>query len=174
MNMPTNVCGVIAGALLATWMGGCQQAVPRTPGAVALASDSRERERADYLNVAEAVFRHQFRHNAASRQRRDFYFLSLEKRDPPAELLAKFAKNKPRVVPQSLAGRTPKSGVTHKELGGRGLEFYVSSVKWLDANTAEVYGGYYSGNMSASGNVYRVKRRHGRWVVTDNVMKWIS
>ena len=127
------------------------------------------------LDVAEAVFRYQFDHNASGAQRQvDYFFISLEERDPPQALLTRFANEKPLVLPASLATSFAGTGVRHKELGGRGLIFRISSIKWLDANTAEVDGGYYEAGLSASGNIYRVERRVGKWFVARDEMRWIS
>ena len=38
----------------------------------------------------------------------------------------------------------------------------------------EVAGGYYEGGLSASGNVYRLKRVDGGWKVIEDGMEWIS
>jgi hypothetical protein len=38
----------------------------------------------------------------------------------------------------------------------------------------DVEGGYYEGNLSSSGNFYRVERKAGVWVVTDDKVQWVS
>jgi hypothetical protein len=98
---------------------------------------------ADQLDVLEAVFRHQFAHNpSAGQQKVEYYFLSLDQSvDPPAELLARFKGEGPKVLPVSLAESSPREGVKHKDLAGRGLVFRVLSIAWLDEDTAEVRGG---------------------------------
>jgi hypothetical protein len=127
------------------------------------------------LDVAEAVFRHQFDPNASGRQRDvDYFFISVENNDPPKALLARFANHTPRVLPASLATSSAIEGVKHKELGGRGLIFRFASIKWLDADTAEVYGGYRESGLSGAGNVYRVERRDGKWSVTKVDLKWVT
>ena len=129
----------------------------------------------EYLNLLEAVYRYQFDHNASGqKQRVDYYFLSLDGADPPAELLARFAGHKPSVLPGSLALASAAKGVSHKELGGTGLIFRISRIAWLDASTADVDGGYYEGGLSSSGNTYHVERHDGKWLVTKNTMHWIS
>jgi len=130
----------------------------------------------DRLDVLEAVFRHQFGHNgSAGQQKVDYYFLSLDKNaDPPAELLARFKGESPKVFPISFAKASPGQWVKHKDLGGRGLVFRITSIAWLDEDTAEVKGGYYEAVLSASGNTYTVTRKNGVWRVTDDEMNWIS
>ena len=156
---------------------GCRNPSP-APMAVALPSDGiapSELNNPDYLDVAEAVFRYQFDHNASGRQRNaDYFFLTLAEGDPPQELLERFATEKPPVLPKSLSIYSHREGHKHWELEGRGLGFRISSIKWLDANTAEVKGGYLEGGTSASGNVYRVERRDGKWSVTNDDTIWIA
>lgn len=69
---------------------------------------------------------------------------------------------------------TPGQPIRHKDLGGTGLIFYITRIAWLDANTAEVDGGYYEAGLSASGHTYRVERHNGKWVVTNDQMHWIA
>lgn len=126
-------------------------------------------------SVYEAVFRHLFRHNAsAARSRVDYYFLAIgDGEDPPPALLARFAGHVPKVEPVS-ASRSSPQGVRHEEDGGKGLVFRIEALRWLDADTAEVEGGYFEASLSASGNTHRVERRRGRWVVVDDRRNWIS
>jgi hypothetical protein len=44
----------------------------------------------------------------------------------------------------------------------------------VDEDKVLVNGGYYEGNLSASGNVYTVERKDHKWVVTKDQMLWIS
>ncbi len=173
----------IAVLLAFVLVNGCHRESPRAAHPAAAPAPSTQpvsatqpaARAADRLDVLEAVFRHQFDKNASGGQRNvDYFFLSLdERRDPPAELLARFKDHTPKVLPVSFA--TSAAGrVRHKDLGGRGLIFRVESIVWLDENTAEVKGGYYEANLSASGNTYRVTRTDGRWKVTKDRMNWIS
>jgi hypothetical protein len=117
----------------------------------------------DALDVAEAVFRYQFEHNASAvQQGAKAYFLRVGKDDPPAELLARFKGHAPPVRPGSQFKM------------GDGLSFYVGEMKWVDGTHVEVYGGYYEGLLSASGNTYTVEKRNGKWVVTGDQLQVIS
>jgi hypothetical protein len=40
--------------------------------------------------------------------------------------------------------------------------------------SVDAVGGYYEANLSASGNVYRLKKINGKWVVVADEMKWIA
>ena len=175
--MPTYSRYIVAAALSASCILGCHTQ-PSAPTAPTRPSDGIAQSEAydpDYLNVAEAVFRHQFDHNASGLRRdADYFFIALDKGDPPQALLARFANERPPVLPASLAASSAGGGIKHKDSGGRGLIFRIGSIKWPDANTAEVEGGYYEAGLSSSGNVYRVERRGGKWFVTKDEMRWIS
>jgi hypothetical protein len=153
-----------------------QIAAPWTPSTTQPFSSTQPAAKGpQYLNVLEAVFRYQFDHNASGAQRNvDYFFLALDQSDPPPELLQRFKDQSPRVLPASMAKVSADEGVKHKELGGHGLIFDVTRIAWLDANTADVDGGYYEAGLSSSGNTYRVERREGKWIVTKNEMHWIS
>jgi hypothetical protein len=133
-------------------------------------------DESERLNVLEAVFRHQFDHNAsASRRNVDYFFLGLGRNeDPPADLLARFTGETPQVLPMSMSEVSRSEGVKHRERGGRGLIFRIWSLRWVDDDTAIAEGGYFEGNLSASGNTYRVERRGGQWTVTADRLNWIA
>jgi hypothetical protein len=126
---------------------GCerQSSLPAAPADHPVATTQHIARAADRLDVLEAVFRHQFDENASAAQRNvDYFFLSLDNRvDPPAELLARFANDMPKVLPVSFAKASAMEGVAHEALGGRGLIFRIETIAWLDEDTAEVEGGYY-------------------------------
>lgn len=168
---------IVAAILLVGGLAGCSE--PNSPAPAVAPSQSvagRDARRTDYWDVVEAVYRYQFNHNASAAKRKvEYFFLLLEEKDPPESLLARFKAETPRVVPASLATSTGGGHNEHRKTGGRGLKFYIKSVKWLDADTAEVTGGYHEANLSASGNVYRVERRDdGKWVVSKDKRQWIS
>jgi len=61
---------------------------------------------------------------------------------------------------------------------GKGLEFHVDSIKRVDADKVVVDGGFYevgrSGNANASGNVYTVVRKDGKWVVVSDELQVLT
>ena len=115
------------------------------------------------FDICEAVFRHQFEHNAsAAQQGAAAYFLTLRKQDVSAEFLARFAGN----------GIPVRPGSEFEE--GKGLQFRVDSIEWQDDGGVKVNGGYYEAGMSSSGNVYTLERDGEQWEVTDDKMEWIS
>jgi hypothetical protein len=173
---------IAAAALVCGVMFGCDHGyrapVPPTwaPATTQPLSSTRSAVRGpEFLNVLEAVFRHQFEHNASGTQSDvDYYFLSLDDTDPPPELIARFKDHKPVVLPKSMAKASARQGVKHKDLGGHGLIFSIDTIAWLDENTAVIGGGYYEAGLSASCNAYRVERRDGKWIVTKDDLIIIS
>lgn len=162
-------------ALLTLLLACTGHAVPEPPEEPP-ADDSRE---AAGWDVREAVFRHQFEDNASGGQRSvAYYFLAwgnpTEREDPPAKFLERFEGHTPRVVPVSKSTVAEDSSVVHRDDGKRGLIFQITDLRWIDQTTAEVQGGYYEGNVSASGNLYRVEKQGDGWVVTEDRMLWIS
>ncbi len=57
---------------------------------------------------------------------------------------------------------------------GLDLLFRVDSMSQLTATQVEVYGGYYEGFLSASGETYLVEYANGRWTVNARKLRWIS
>jgi hypothetical protein len=114
-------------------------------------------------DVCEALFRFQFLHNkSAVQQKAKAYFLSIEGKDPANEFLARFKRHQPEV----------RLGSAFQE--GEGLKFRIESLTWIDDSTVEARGGYYEGNLSASGNLYRIVRKDGKWIVESDKLEWIS
>jgi hypothetical protein len=150
------ICGLLAAS--------CQRAIPDEQSRSAVEDDVRE-----------AVFRYQFKHNASGAQQNvDYYFLDLGPEGPIPEFMARFEAHSPEVLPVSEATASPAKGVSHKDDGGHGLIFKVGEIQWIDKNTVDVEGGYYEAGLSASGNIYRVERKSGKWIVTKDTMHWIS
>jgi len=115
------------------------------------------------LDICEAVFRHQFEHNASgAQQEAAAYFLEIRKGDPSPEFLARFAAHQPPVFAGS------------KFEIGKGLSFQVDSIEWQEDGSVKVTGGYYEAGLSSSGSVYTLEPDGESWEVTDDVMEWIS
>jgi hypothetical protein len=130
-----------------------------TMDTILFGGDGREQ----LLAICEAVFRYQFKNNAsAAQQNASAYFLSIDNRDAPKDLINRFKGQ----VPPVMVG----SGFSV----GKGVKFRINSLKWIDKVTVEVEGGYYEGNVSASGNIYRLLRQDGTWKVIAKQGQWIS
>ncbi|MEO6196425.1 MAG: hypothetical protein ABIS20_25680 [Thermoanaerobaculia bacterium] len=117
-------------------------------------------------DIAEAVFRYQFRHNASSLQERaDRYCLSLPgEQSPDAAFLQRFDGNTPQVVSVDECRRK----------SGKNLLFRIQKLDWRSDDEVWVSGGYWEGNLSSSGESYRVHRKDGKWVVDGARMQAIS
>ena len=144
---------VVAVSIIIVALGACASRVtidPPTPASME-------------FDICEAVFRHQFLHNAsAAQQGAAAYFLSIRDRDPSPEFLDRFAGNEPPV--------RPGSGF---EIG-KGLRFRVDTIEWRDDGSVKVTGGYFEAGLSSSGNVYTVEPDGDGWEVTADEMEWIS
>ena len=129
----------------------------------------------DANGVYEAVLRHQFDKNASGQQQTvKTYFVEIEGADPASDFLARFSDIGPHVKPASEGFYRSDSAVFDKATKSTALLFRLKKIIWLNSNTAEVEGGYYEGNLSSSGNSYRVKRSNGKWIVESDTLKWIS
>jgi len=117
-------------------------------------------------DVLEAVFRYQFEHNASAiQQGADRYCLSLPGDKAPSEgFLGRFAENTPPVAAADQCDRTT----------GKDLFFQAKAIEWEGDSTAVVHGGYWEGNLSSSGETFRVVQEDGRWVVKDARLETMS
>jgi hypothetical protein len=134
--------------------------------------------------VREVVFRYQFDHNHSGQQRTaKVYFLSVmvpeestgywTDHDPSRELLHCFDGNTPPVKAFYKCRRS-EEGVFDLETNEMGLLFQTGAIRWITNDQAEVDGGYFEGGLSASGDTYYLERKDGQWIVTRDVMHWIS
>lgn len=95
--------------------------------------------------------------------------------DPSSSFILRFRGHKPPVRKASRCRVDDiMVGVTDEHGANKGLVFIAGRIRWLSDTRVKVEGGYYEGGLSASGNVYLVERRHGRWVVIHDKMVWIS
>jgi hypothetical protein len=130
---------------------------------VASSEENRVNRAVEIQNVFETVFRHQFGHNESGAQERaGAYFLEIEKKDPAPGFLKRFAGHKPPV----------KRGSEFKK--GEGVKFRIDTYKWVTDNEVELTGGYYEGNLSASGRAYTVVRTDGKWVIEKDEGRGIA
>jgi hypothetical protein len=108
-------------------------------------------------DIAEAVFRYQFEHNASTiRQGAERYCLSLpDEHNPDAVFLQRFEAVRPAVV---AAGQCTKKA-------SRDLFFRVQKLDWQSDDEVWVRGGYSEGTLKATAESYQVHRRNGRWTV---------
>jgi hypothetical protein len=124
-------------------------------------------------DIAEAVFRYQFLHNASGRQQSaEVYFLSLRYRNPSEEFMQRFAGNTP--VISTVSECTEDDDIRDLHTDARGILFRITTIKWITPSRVEVSGGYDEVRLSSSGDTYYVEKRDGKWVVVRDKMHWIS
>ena len=135
----------------------------------------QSRPQSDADDIREAVFRHMFQKNASSlRQSAAVYCLSIAGGDPGDAFMSRFGKHQPPVKKASECVVSEAHGVLDKATSARGLIFRVVKIEQTGDAKATVEGGYYEGNMSASGNIYTLEKMNGVWRVVGDVMLWIS
>lgn len=117
-------------------------------------------------DIAEAVFRYQFEHNASAiQQKADHYCLSFPGDRPPgADFLQRFQGNRPPVL---SAGECERKT-------GHDLFFRVQRYDWRSDSEVWVSGGFWEANLSSSVESYRVRLKNGKWVVDGARMEAIS
>jgi hypothetical protein len=134
-----------------------------TAGKAAAAPYDATITKAQALDIAEAVFRHQFARNVATQEpKTPAYFLGLFGKDPSPEFLSRFKNHKPPVKKQA------------EFVMGSGLKFFVDRIKRVSKTKVEVSGGYFEGLMSASRNTFTVELKNGKWIVTRDKLEQIS
>ena len=117
-------------------------------------------------DIAEAVFRYQFQHNASAiQQEADHYCLSLSgERSPDGDFLHRFDGNHPPV----------RSADQCQRGSGHNLFFRVQRFDWRSDTEVWVSGGYWEANLSSSNESYRVRLKNGKWVVDGAHRETIS
>ena len=131
---------------------------------------------ADADDVREATFRHMFKKNASGQKQTAHVFcIDLENdTSAPAAFVARFRDVKIPVKPGSACNASTPLGVVDRSNGAQGLQFRIDGITFADAEHARVEGGYYEASLSASGNTYTLEKKNGKWIVTKDVMHWIS
>ncbi|NUM56466.1 MAG: hypothetical protein HUU46_22750 [Candidatus Hydrogenedentes bacterium] len=123
-------------------------------------------------DIRESVFRYEMVHNESTQGRKAHaYYLSVEGgQDPSDALIQKFVNSQTPVKKQSAALVTSQTplGVHDKQTGLPGLVLTVDSIKRDGDVEAVVTGGYVEGGQSAANKTYKMRFRHGHWVVIDS------
>ena len=128
----------------------------------------RENEEDD---IREAVLRYQFDHNGSALQRgAKVYFIQVGQgyADPSDVFLKRFAAHRPPVRSRSALQSGARMRILEKVTGEEGLLFTAGRVRWISDKKVEVDGGYNESDLSASCNIYTVKKRNGKWTVTKD------
>ncbi len=133
------------------------------------------------LDAFEAFFRYKFENNdSGAQQNAEAYFLEIAGKDPSSDFLARFDGHAPRVkkgsefIEGSMFLREGEDIIENN-----GILFRIDSCKWvglgwITRNHVEIYGGYYEGWLSASGNSYIWVRKKGKWTLKSKGIGWIA
>jgi hypothetical protein len=103
-------------------------------------------------------------------------FISINGEDPSDAFMTRFEKFPIPVKKLSQSGtdKKPIYAVVDKTTGERGIIFRVEKIKWLGSNFVEAEGGYVCGGLCASGQTFKVHRKHGAWEVIGSTVHWNS
>jgi hypothetical protein len=103
------------------------------------------------------------------------YFVAFaDSADPSSEFIRRFEDLKTPVKPLS-AGEWRQMFVYDRATGERGAAFYIEKITMHGRYSAEVEATLHpGGGLSASGRVYRVAQKNGKWAVSRDKLKWIS
>ncbi|RJF88821.1 hypothetical protein D3874_19045 [Oleomonas cavernae] len=176
------VSPLIAAAALGALPVGCVTPLPEGPDFIPVAQRHSVRV-PDELPVAEAAFRYMFNRNASGQQQMaSVYCLSFTlmggeawvESDPPADFIRRFSDVPIPVKPASGCRTDARTITVDKDSGKDGLTFRIDYVSCSSQDDCVVGGGYQESGLSASGNVYTLKRQDGQWHVEHDVMEWIS
>jgi hypothetical protein len=113
-------------------------------------------------DICEAVLRHQIFNSAAAGRGTATASVQIQGLNPTSAFLDRFEGHQPPVRP----------GWRFSD--GRGVLYRIDEIKRTGKDSAEVFGRYWEGNLSSSGNTYYVVRKDGKWVVERDVEHWIS
>jgi hypothetical protein len=136
--------------------------------------------------IAEAIFRYQFLHNASGLQSSATAYCigygalgghsndGKEPRDAPPQVVAALADVVPPVKAFTQCSHSLRAGVRDNQTHDHALIFTLDSMRCAAPRRCSVEGGYYESGLSASGNTYFLEQRDGKWVVIRDEMHWIS
>ncbi len=105
-----------------------------------------------------------------------FFFVSINGKDPSDDLIKRFG-DIPRTIKKVSASEISKKqrmAVIDKATGARGIIFSADGIRWLDADSVEVEGGYHCDGLCGAGVTFKLRRENGKWVLKSAGMRWIS
>jgi len=132
----------------------------------------------DVDDIREAVFRHQFELNASgagSDVGARCIGVGDRAQDPSETFLARFVG----IVPPVLKSTDCAMDQTRTHLvvvasGQPALRFNCAEIHRRWDGSVDAEGGFYAGNLSASGNEYRLKKVNGKWIVVSDKVNWVA
>ena len=125
-------------------------------------SGSRAEQEAD---IQEAVLLHLIAPSSSNKS--SPIFISVNRSDPTPQFLQRFAKHQLNVKPESQSSWA-NGRVIDSSTGLGSVIYDVRQMKWTDAQSVEVYGGWISANLSAMTCEYLVIWDGNKWRVKEN------
>lgn len=103
------------------------------------------------------------------------FFISINEKDPSDSFMERF-KDFHRTVKKASFSKVEgwRNTVVDKSTGEAGIIFNADKVLWRGPDSVEVEGGYFCDGLCASGETFKLRRKHGKWIVTGTKMHWIS
>jgi hypothetical protein len=109
---------------------------------------------------------------------REIFFLMFDRdTDPSAPFLARFADLKLRIRKRSDAHGVKSTDDDHqfwfdRSTGQPGSLVGATELRWIDQSQVEVEGVSYTGKLNASGFLYVIENKDGKWVVVKKEGAW--
>lgn len=135
--------------------------------------------------IRDAAFRYLFTHKAGARDPNvKLFFLAFSEAivpiphsfvdsDPSDQFLSRFASNIPTVKKYSQC-TIALEGVFDKQTNERGILFRVGPLTIIDSSHAEAQVGYFIGGLGGSGDILELQKSDSTWIVTNDIVRWIS
>jgi hypothetical protein len=90
-------------------------------------------------------------------------------------LLNRFKESNPPVKSCSLCKYdNDQRQIADEKTHETGVEFFTGAIWWVSPDTVKIEVGYYEGLLSASGSIYTLKKKHGRWIVVKDDIVFLS
>jgi hypothetical protein len=121
-------------------------------------------------DIRESVIRHQMKNFNS-----EISFVEVDGRDPSDDFMKRFI-DVPGIVEKVSSSVFDKERmvVVDKATGKVGTIFQTGRIRWRTKDSVAVEGGYYCSFLCAAGIQFKVKRKHGKWVVSGGHARWIS
>lgn len=132
-----------------------------TVGSMSIANQSRVLDEDD---IAEVIFRYQFKECFPDKQRQVYFLFRKAKEDPSDEFMKRFERNAPPVKKFSQ-GTKRSDGITDKDSGQRGIVLGVGKIQWLNDSKVEVIGSCFADTDNLMEFVYDIIREGKQWIV---------
>lgn len=157
---------LIAGTIAFTWwcynqIGDPQEHLPTLSSMGTANTQSQELEEDD---IAEVVFRHQFKQCFPDKERQVYFLFRKGKTDPGDNFMKRFEANTPPVKKLSESTK-PSDRISDKDPGPPGILLGVGKVQWVDASKVKVTGSCFADSENLMEFDYKVIREGTQWVV---------